>query len=138
MKGVDIIANRGLGIRNMTAEKHFSAVGRVLYSQMLMTVAVTLVFFVIGGWPYAVSPFIGCGVALLPNLFFAYKIYLARNLQAQGIVNAFYIGETVKLILTAALFSIALQFPSVNFLFLLVGYAAVLSVFWFALWFWRD
>ena len=122
----------------MAVGNHFSSVGRVLYAQSLMTVAVALVFFVIGGWRYAVSPFIGGGIALLPNLFFAYKIYLARNLEAQGIVNAFYVGETIKLILTAALFSIALQIPSVNFLSLLVGYVAVLSVFWFALLFWRD
>jgi len=95
-------------------------------------------FLWVGGWHYAMSPLIGSGIALLPNLFFAYKIYLARNLEAQGIVNAFYAGETIKLILTVALFSIALQIPSVDFLTLLAGYTAVLSVFWFALYYWRD
>jgi ATP synthase protein I len=57
---------------------------------------------------------------------------------AQGVVNAFYAGETGKVVLTAALFAIALKLPSVNFLTLLAGYAAVLSVFWFALFYWRD
>ncbi len=122
----------------MAVENHFSTVGRVLYAQVLMTVAVMSVSLWIGGWQYAVSPLIGGCVALLPNLFFAYKIYLARNSEAQSIVNAFYVGETIKLILTAALFSIVLQIPTVDFLPLLVGYVAVLSVFWFALLFWRD
>jgi ATP synthase protein I len=50
----------------------------------------------------------------------------------------FYAGETAKLILTVALFSIVLQIPAVDFLTLLIGYIAVLSVFWFALLLWRD
>lgn len=95
-------------------------------------------FLLIGGWKNALSPMLGGLVALLPNLYFAYKVYLAKDLGAQSIVNAFYTGETVKLILTVALFVIVLQIPSVDFLTLLVGYIAVLSVFWFALFWWRD
>ena len=122
----------------MAVEEHYSTVRKVLYAQILVAALVVLGFLWKDGWNYAVSPLIGSGIALLPNLYFAYKIYLARNLAAQGIVNAFYAGETGKLVLTAALFAIALQVPSVNFLTLLVGYAAVLSVFWFALFYWRD
>jgi ATP synthase protein I len=122
----------------MAVEEHFSTVGKVLYAQILVAVLVALGFLWKGGWSYAVSPLLGSGIALLPNLYFAYKIYRARNLAAQGIVNAFYAGETGQLVLTAALFAIALQSPSVNFLTLLAGYAAVLSVFWFALFYWRD
>lgn len=122
----------------MAVENQFSTVGRVLYAQILMAAVVALGFLLASGWKSAISPLIGSGIALLPNCYFAYKIYLARNLKAQGIVNAFYAGETVKLILTVALFSIALQIPSVDFLTLLVGYVAVLSVFWFALFYWRD
>jgi len=122
----------------MAVEEHFSTVGKVLYAQVLVAALVTLGFLWKGGWSYAVSPLLGSGIALLPNLYFAYKIYRARHLEAQVIVNAFYAGETGKLVLTAALFAMALQAPSVNFLTLLAGYAAVLSVFWFALLYWRD
>ena len=122
----------------MAVGNRFSTVGKVLYMQFLAAVFVATGFLLAGGWKYAVSPLIGGGIALLPNLIFAYKIYLARNKEAQAIVNAFYTGETTKLILTAALFSLVLQAPSVDFLTLLVGYVAVLSVFWFALFYWRD
>ncbi|WAR44908.1 ATP synthase subunit I [Methylomonas rapida] len=121
----------------MAVENHFSTVGKVLYAQVLVTLLVASGFLLLGGWKSAVSPLIGSGVAFLPNLYFAYKTYLARYRQAQDIVNAFYAGETVKLILTVALFTIVLQIPSVDFLTLLVGYVAVLSVFWFALLFGR-
>ncbi|MGD0961826.1 MAG: ATP synthase subunit I [Methylomonas sp.] len=122
----------------MAVENHFSTVVKVLYAQVLTAFLVAAVSFWLGGWDYAYSPLIGSGIALLPNVIFAYKIYLARHLHAQGVVNAFYTGETIKLILTAALFSIVLQKLSVNFLTLLLGYAAVISVFWFALFYWRD
>lgn len=122
----------------MAVENQFSTVGKVLYAQSIVTTLVAFCFLWIGGWQYAISPLMGCGIALLPNLYFAYKIYLARNKAAQGIVSAFYAGETIKLILTAALFAMVLQVPSVNFYTLLAGYVAVLSVFWFALFYWRD
>ena len=122
----------------MAVGNQFSTVGKVLYMQILMAILVASGFLLLGGWKNALSPLMGSGIALLPNLYFAYKIYLARHQSAQGIVNAFYAGETVKLILTVALFTIVLQIPSVDFLTLLVGYIAVLSVFWFALFYWRD
>ncbi len=122
----------------MAVRNHFSTVGKILYMQVLMALLVASGFFLADGWRNAVSPLLGSGIALLPNLYFAYKIYLVRHQEAQRIVNAFYAGETAKLILTVALFTIVLQSPSVNILTLLVGYIAVLSVFWFALLYWRD
>lgn len=122
----------------MAVENQFSTVGRVLYAQVLMAALVASGFLWVGGWESAISPLLGGCIALLPNCYFAYKIYLARNLEAQGVVKAFYTGETVKLILTAALFAMVLQIQSVDFLTLLIGYVAVLSVFWFALFYWRD
>lgn len=122
----------------MAVENPFSTVGKLLSAQVLMAVVVVAVFSLAAGVRSALSPLLGAVVAIVPNLYFAYKVYLARYQQAQGIVNAFYKGETVKLILTVVLFAIALQVPSVNFLTLLLGYIAVLSVFWFALFYWRD
>ena len=122
----------------MAVENQFSTVGKLLCTQIFVTVIVATSFGLITGWQNSLSPLLGSLVALVPNLYFAIKIYLARNKEAQGIVSAFYAGETMKLILTAALFSIVLQIPAVNFYTLLIGYIAVLSVFWFALFYWRD
>ncbi|PPD22259.1 MAG: F0F1 ATP synthase assembly protein I [Methylomonas sp.] len=117
----------------MAVEKPFFAVGRVLYAQALMAMIVTSGFLLAGGWKSALSPLVGGIVAIVPNFYFAYRIYLARHSEPGVIVKAFYSGEAVKLLLTAALFSIALQMLSMNFLTLLIGYVATLSVFWFAL-----
>ncbi len=122
----------------MAVESQFSTVFKVLYLQVLVAVLVALGFMLMGGWKYALSPFLGSSVAILPNLYFAYRNYLVRHRQVQDIVKGFYAGEAVKLLLTAGLFVAVLQIPTVDFKTLLIGYAATLSVFWFALILWRD
>ena len=122
----------------MAVGNQFSTVGKVLYAQMLMTLLVASGFLCIGGLKSATSPFLGSLIALLPNIFFAYKVYLTRHADAQTMLQAFYAGETAKLILTAVLFALVLQNKSVDFITLLAGYASVLSVFWFALFYLRD
>ena len=122
----------------MTVGNQFSTVAKVLYAQALVAIILAFGFGTGVGIEAAKSSLLGSAVAWLPNLYFGYRIYLARHRNAQGILGAFYSGETIKLILTAALFIIVLQIPSVDFLVLLVTYIAVLSVFWFALFYWRD
>ena len=122
----------------MAVENQFSAVAKVLCAQALIAVVFAIGFGSWSGMELAKSSLLGGAVACLPNLYFGCRIYLARQRNAQGILGAFYSGETIKLILTAALFVMVLQIPDVNFLVLLVTYIAVLSVFWFALLFWRN
>lgn len=122
----------------MAVENQFSTVWRVIYTQALMALIVTSGFGWVGGSNSMLSALLGCGVAIIPNLYFAYRVHLARFQEAQGILNAFYTGETVKLLLTGALFTLAVQIPGLNLLTLLMAYAAVLSVFWFALFLWRG
>ncbi len=122
----------------MAVENQFSTVFKVLYLQVLMAVLVSVGFVLMGGWKDALSPVLGSSVAILPNLYFAYKNYLVRHQQIQDIVKGFYTGEAVKLLLTAFLFLVVLQIPTVDFKAVLLAYAAVLSVFWFALVLWRD
>lgn len=127
-----------VGGKTVTVEKRFSTVWKILYAQLLVTLAVTSVFAWLDGWQAALSPLLGCGIALIPNLLFAYRIYLARNAEAQTMVNAFYTGEVLKLIMTVAMFALVFRYLSAHFATLLIGYLAVLSVFWFALFRWRD
>ncbi len=122
----------------MAVRNEFSTVKKILSLQALIAVLVASGFFVLGGWKNALSPVLGSIVALLPNYFFAYKVFLSRNMDAKRIVRSFYAGESTKIILTAVLFTMVFQVPDLNLLTLLVGYLAVLSVFWFALVLWRN
>jgi len=94
---------------------------------------ITVAFAVLGGWQKGLSSILGGGAALIPNLYFALRIHRAAGQDAKKILNAFYAGEAGKLLLTAALFVIIFRIPNIEILPLLAGYAAALSVFWFAL-----
>ena len=127
-----------MGFWMAARRNEFSTVRNIILLQILIAILVASGFFVLGGWKNALSPFLGSIVALLPNCYVAYRLYLSRNRGARKIVRSFYASESGKLILTAALFAIAFQIPGVILPTLLLGYLAVLSVFWFALILWRD
>lgn len=122
----------------MAVRNPFSTVRKIMIAQVLMAILVASGFFMQGGWSFALSPLLGALVAVLPNGYFAYRVFATRHLEAKGMVKAFYSGEAIKVLLTAAVFALVYQVPNINVLTLLVGYLAVLSVFWFALLWWRD
>lgn len=122
----------------MAVEASHSTVAKILVLQALTIIIVTSGFFVWKGWETAKSPAYGGLIAFLPNLYFAYRIYASRMLDAKSMVRSFYASETKKILLTAALFILVFQIPQVNLMTLLAGYMSVLSVFWLALIIWRD
>jgi ATP synthase protein I len=100
---------------------------------MLTTLFITGGFYLLGGWPKALSPLLGGVAAFIPNLYLALRMAMVAGQPAQKIVRSFYAGESGKLILTAMLFYMIFQIPNIELLPLLTGYVAALSIFWFAL-----
>jgi ATP synthase protein I len=115
------------------AGRHFSTVSKILSYQILVILVTTLGFAIAGGWQKALSPALGGMAAFIPNLYFALRIYKTTGQDAKKIVRSFYAGESGKLLLTAALFLLIFQIPTIEILPLLLGYITTLSVFWFAL-----
>ena len=108
------------------------AVAKILGYQVLIITMISL-GFAVGGWQKAFSSALGGLAAFIPNLFFALRVSASAGQEPRRILRSFYTGESVKLFLTAALFLLIFQIPSLEILPLLVGYVAALSVFWFAL-----
>lgn len=109
-----------------------TTVAKILGYQVLIIMAVSF-GFVVGGWQKALSSALGGLVAFIPNLYFALRVSGSAEQEARKILRSFYVGESVKLLMTAALFILIFQIPSIEILPLLAGYIAALSVFWFAL-----
>jgi ATP synthase protein I len=109
-----------------------STVAKILGCQVLIIALVSL-GFVVGGWQKAFSSAIGGLAAFIPNLYFALRVAGSAEQDARKILRSFYVGESVKLLLTVALFMLIFQIPSIEILPLMAGYVAALSVFWFAL-----
>jgi ATP synthase protein I len=109
-----------------------STVAKILGYQVLIVMVVSL-GFAVGGWQKAFTSALGGLAAFIPNLYFAMRVNGSSKQEARDILRSFYAGETVKLLLTAALFVLIFQIPSIEIIPLMVGYVSALSVFWFAL-----
>lgn len=112
----------------------FSMVRWILMAQLLAIAAGTLSVLVFWGWSEARSVLLGGLAAFLPNVFFAVRFGISKtDREPREILNAFYLGEAIKLFTTAGLFVLIFQLPDIRFLPLFGGFLAVLAVFWFAL-----
>jgi ATP synthase protein I len=110
-----------------------SSVSKILRYQFLVIIIVALFFEFIQGQHSAISAVLGGLAGFIPNFYFAIKLQKGQGTNARKILHNFYMGETIKLILTVSLFAIIFHLPNIILLPLFVGYCTVLSVFWFAL-----
>ncbi len=84
-----------------------------------------------GGWS-GLAAVVGTAIAVIPSAYFAVHVFSkAPGTAPRQVLSALYLGEAFKLILTAALFMIALRWFSGHFLPLITTYAAVLGTYWF-------
>ena len=113
--------------------RNYSTVSKILSYQLLIILIITAGFTLGGGWQQGLSCALGGVAAFVPNLYFALRVYKSEGKPARKIMNAFYAGESGKLLLTAALFVLIFKVPNIAILPLLAGYITALSVFWFAL-----
>jgi len=112
----------------------FKVVRRVLLLQLLAILLIVVVMWALGGKGYTVSAMLGGMVGFLPNAVFAFLF--GRNdvgKSANQVVRAFYVGEAIKLALTAVLFITVFQLPGIQALPLFIAFVAVMTVFWFSL-----
>lgn len=102
----------------------------VLLSQLIVTLAVALVLWLFQGLAAGYSGLLGGLVALIPNCYFAFRVYRYSGARsARAIVGEFYSGEAGKLILTAVLFiTVWLAVKPLVVAAVFGGYLAVLAV----------
>ncbi|MFP4647781.1 MAG: ATP synthase subunit I [Halorhodospira sp.] len=106
-------------------------VTRLLLAQLGVGAAIAGLWLLDSGWS-ALAAATGMAIAVVPSAYFAAHLFSkAPGTAPRAVVRAFYLGEVVKLILTAALFMIALRWFGGHFLPLITTYAAVLGTYWF-------
>jgi ATP synthase protein I len=104
----------------------------------LVQMGTLLVAAALLGWlwgrPQAIAAMYGGLVALIPTVYFAFRVFAKRNAQDPKMaVTAVYVGEIGKLALTALLFWIGVVLFAKQFLALMVTYAACLLAYWLVL-----
>lgn len=108
-----------------------STVKRLLLSQSLVGVALACLLLVTS-LEAAYSALIGAVCCVLPNLYFALRVFnLSNGRSARSTLRAFYFGAAGKFIVTMALFIVAFRFVSpLNVLAMFAGFIIAQSVNW--------
>lgn len=101
-----------------------------------IVLVVALVSALMGGESAALSALLGGLVCLLPNAYFAWRVFRFQGARfARDIVKSFYRAEAGKFGLTAALFTLVfVAVPPSNPAFFFGAYVATLSAQWLGPW----
>lgn len=117
----------------MKNQQGMKSARRLLLIQLVVTMFIAVGALFIGNATAATSALIGGLVCVLPNAYFVRTLFMHNGARAaRQIVNGFYKGEALKLILSIALFALVFKFLKINPLVFFVAYIAAQMVFWFA------
>jgi ATP synthase protein I len=106
---------------------------RLATLQLCLALLLASVALCYSGDKAALSALLGGIVAILPNVFFARKLFQYRGARAaKQIVNNFYKGEALKIILSIILFVLVFRYTNVMPLVFFIVYITVQMMFWFA------
>ncbi|HXH04656.1 MAG TPA: ATP synthase subunit I [Candidatus Competibacteraceae bacterium] len=106
----------------------------VLVLQVAITMLAVALSFWLGGLYAAWSAAMGGGINIIVTAYFASRVFsVGPGASAARVARAFYVGEVVKLVLTALLFTLALVWLKAQFLPLILTYMATLLAYWLVL-----
>lgn len=103
---------------------------KLLLIQLGFVLAATLVALIGWGGFAAYSALLGGLICFVPNLYFTIKVFSTH--EPRQILNAFYLGEAVKLLLTVVLFMLVWRFLQTLPLAVLCGFIFTQLAHWCA------
>lgn len=111
------------------ARRGRSAAYRLVFIQAASALIVSIFFFAVWGYMYGLSAFAGGIIAVLPNFVFATLAFSYSGASSSGkVVQSFFQGEAIKMLLTIVLFALVLGVFEVDFTPLLTCYAFSLVI----------
>ncbi|SEL34613.1 ATP synthase protein I [Colwellia chukchiensis] len=89
------------------------------FRQILIAIIVVITFciatYFIWGLSFAHSVLAGGAISIIPNFIFAHKAFkYAGARSSEKVLDSFYSGEKLKLVLTAVLFALAFKFLAIE------------------------
>tara|TARA_B100000700_G_scaffold243539_1_gene271476 strand:- start:3 stop:389 length:387 start_codon:yes stop_codon:yes gene_type:complete len=106
---------------------------KTVLSQLVVSLGTAIVAFLVGQTDAATAAFMGSLSAIIPNALFGWIAFRYAGARAnQQVVKSFFVGEGVKLILTAVMLSLVLLLTDSNALWLLVGFILAVVAQWIA------
>ena len=122
------------GDRRVESEFYRRAVFRVVAAQLATALTVTALIAVIFGLRPGYSALVGVVIGVLPSHYAATRLFrVGPDAPAERVLGNVYVAEVIKILLTAALFVIALLALDVNVLAVAATYVSTIVVYWLAL-----
>lgn len=117
----------------MKNRQGFQSCLRLIGWQLAISILCGLGLLLISGPTAAYSALLGGAVSILPNVYFAKKLFRYQGAHAaKQIVRNFYKGEAGKLLLSAVLFAIVFTSFNIVPLVFFIVYMVTQMMFWFA------
>ena len=117
---------------NPLVKKGFEQAKRYLVIQALVIFAVS-VFALFQGFMAAVALLSGGLAVLLANLYFVLSVFSKSGAQAnKQVVRAFYLGETVKIVISVSLLVLAFYLLTGFEIYVLMGFVLAYLLQWLA------
>ena len=106
---------------------------RLLQCQLGLTILLATIALFFLGVMAAISALLGGLVSIVPNAYFARKLFQYQGARAaRQIVNGFYKGEAMKLLLTVTLFAVVFKWFNIIPLVFFLVFIMTQMVFWFS------
>lgn len=106
---------------------------RIVLLQLTGVAAISLLSLILAGKTSGFSALLGGLAYGLPNLVFVWRVFkFSGASQMVQFMAAFFIGEMLKLALSAILFLLIVKYLPISLLSVLVGYIAGIVSFWIA------
>ena len=103
--------------------------GRILAGQLVCTLLLGMIFFLVSGNRSGLSALAGGLIGLIANLYMSFAA-LRPAPNAAFAVGRIYVGQLVKVLLTVGMFYVLSQRKGVVWPSVLVVYIATLMLFW--------
>ena len=105
----------------------------LLLIQLIVSLFIAMIAVIVSGPQAAISGILGGVVCVVPNIYFVKQLFKYKGARAaRQIVNGFYKGEALKLLLTIALFVLVFKLFVIKPLVFFPAFIAAQMMFWFA------
>ena len=104
---------------------------RIVFWQLAGVLVLALLVLPVSGITSSFSVLAGGIAYVLPNLVFVWRVFrFAGAHQMTQFITAFFLGEAMKLVLSAVLFLVIVKYLPVSLLSGLLGFAGAIVSFW--------
>ena len=117
-----------------SADYYRGSVFKVVAAQLVTVIVITVLLAALYGGRAGYSALVGAIISVFPSFYLATRIFRGdATAPAEQVLRSIYLGEAIKVLLTAALFVIALMMLDINVLIVGLMYVASVLVYWIAL-----